>query len=390
MSSGHIRKRGDSWQAIAYVGIVDGKKKYTSRTTKTKKEAQRLLTELQHQINTNTFSDPGKITFGEHLDNFLEKHCKLVAKFSHNSLVTYSTAIEAHIKPMLGRIKLSKLQSTDIDRYIYDKLNNGLSASTVHLHYRIIYSALKRAVKSKLIIHNVAEAADAPKVEIPEIQIVDVEVCLSIFRDIRRRNESMVLPLLLCLFLGLRRGESLGLLWDNLDLETGYLSVEKQLQEVDKELLRTKLKTKSSKRKIMLPGFLLNILTQHKKEQVKLKLSLGKGYNNNGFICCKPDGQPINPRSLTNTFVLSRKSLGLKVRLHDLRHFAATRFLEDNANPKAIVEMFGWSSLKMLDRYGHQTMVMQQELSGLMQEKLKAIEIDTGLTRALKKLPKAR
>lgn len=203
---GQIRKRSkDSWSVIVYLGRdpVTGKERRKWYTVKgTKKEAEKYLTELLHQINTTGYVDPGKLTFGDYLTRWLEDYAK--ANVTPSTFRSYKIIVNAHVKPVLGNVLLAKLSPLDIQSYLTKTLaegrksqgkeGGGLSPSTVLRHFRVIHEALDHAVKWGLVMRNVADAVDPPKKAHFEMQPLDQGQVGRFLRGSERNPELRPLP----------------------------------------------------------------------------------------------------------------------------------------------------------------------------------------------------
>jgi integrase len=144
----------------------------------------------------------------------------------------------------------------------------------------------------------------------------------------------------------MRRGEVLGLRWQDVDLDRGVLSVVQALEET-KDGLRFKApKTKHSRRKVTLPGITVEALRRHKVEQARLRLQLGLGRDDNALVCPRIDGKPRSPRAFTKEFTrLAAKADIPPITFHGLRHSHATQLLQAGVHPKVAQERLGHSTI---------------------------------------------
>lgn len=163
---------------------------------------------------------------------------------------------------------------------------------------------------------------------------------------------------------GLRRGEILGLKWEDVDFKEGRLKVIHNLYRVnntDKDaeskykLVLLTPKTESSKRSIPLNQFMVEELLRHKKEQEREKRLCGEDYCDLGMVFCKPDGDYISPREFLRQYQRLLQKAGLeRKRFHDLRHTVASLLINANENPKVIQQLLGHSTISTtLDIYAH-------------------------------------
>ncbi|MFA5261801.1 MAG: site-specific integrase, partial [Candidatus Omnitrophota bacterium] len=123
---GHIKKRGDSWSVIIYLGKdpKTEKKKYKWYTVKGKEEdAERFLTDKLRKLDTNTYTDPGKLTLAEYLKTWTRDYCEI--SLSRNTLSRYRGIINNHLIPALGHFHIGKLNSLDVQAFYSESLKNG-------------------------------------------------------------------------------------------------------------------------------------------------------------------------------------------------------------------------------------------------------------------------
>ena len=159
---GHIIKRGKNSYSLAISlgrDATTGKYKYQWVTVKgTKKDAEKRLAELLHQLDNGTFIRPGKTTLGEYLERWLKDYAQ--ANLSPRGFERYRGIITKHIVPDLGGILLAQLRPEHLQKHYSVKLNDGLSAGTVRYHHAVLHAALQTAIKWGLVSRNVADAAD--------------------------------------------------------------------------------------------------------------------------------------------------------------------------------------------------------------------------------------
>jgi integrase len=237
---GTIKKEGSSWFIQFDLGKdpVTGKRKQKKkRGFKTKKEAEKYLSEQLNAIDKGTYFEPSEMTLSEYLDYWLENHAK--PNTSQRTLENYQYIIMQHIKPTLGHLKISKLQPSHLQEYYAQKLSNGkmdggggLSAQSVKHHHRLIFKVLKDAVKWLLIVRNVAEAVTSPKTRKVEMATWDNEQ-VKIFLDVSK-DSSYYQIYLIAINTGMRRGEVLGLRWQDIDFDNNLIYVRQSLQEAKK------------------------------------------------------------------------------------------------------------------------------------------------------------
>ena len=272
---GSIRKRKDKrWEGRYSVQTSDGPQQKTVYG-KTRKEVSEKLTEVMAGRDKGLVFDAGKLTVGEFLERWLKDVVKPSA--SHRTYSTNAQQIRDHMVPTLGRIKLKNLRKVHVDRLYREKLDAGLSPSTVRRVHAVLHKALEEAVKGDLIPRSPAAHANKPKVKQEEIEPLNASQAAAFLNAAKGdRFEALYV---LCLMCGLRQGEALGLKWSDIDLDSGTLRVNRQLQRVRRDgkkpgrLVFSEPKN-ASRRTVGLPQRAGSALKSHRKRQLEEKVSI--------------------------------------------------------------------------------------------------------------------
>jgi integrase len=233
---------------------------------------------------------------------------------------------------------------------------------TILHHHRILRQALQQAVKWQLLARNPADAVEPPHPRRKEMLALD-EPQIAMLLEAARPNRLLHLSVLLAVTTGMRRGEILALRWRDIDFEPGVLSVRQSLEETKAGLAFKEPKSEKARRTIALPELAIEGLRRRKADQARVKLMMGRSYEDHDLVCCQDDGRPLHPTSLTHVFVnlLRRRNL-IRVRFHDLRHSHATILLRKGVHPKIVSERLGHSTVGItLDVYSHVMPGMQEE-----------------------------
>ncbi len=316
---GSIRKRKDGrWEARYSVQTADGPRQKTVYG-KTRKGVSEKLTEAMAGRDKGLVFDAGKLTVGEHLERWLDDVVKPSA--SHRTYSTHAQQVRTHVVPTLGRVKIRDLRKAHIDRLYREKLDAGLSPSTVRRVHAVLHKALEEAVKGDLIPRNPAAHANKPKVRQEEIEPLDASQAAAFLGAARgARFEALYV---LCLMCGLRQGEALALRWQDVDLEGATLRVSRQLQRVrGGGGLRFSEPKNASRRTMGLPQRAVSALRDHRKRQLEEKLAAGPVYEDGGLVFASGHGKPLDAQNVVNRHykpLLERAGLP-PIRFHDLRH----------------------------------------------------------------------
>ena len=379
--TGGVRARRPGVYELKFdVGVnpISGKRRTRYKTVAgTRREAERELRRLLRQVDTGDFVEPNKVTVTGLLDRWIGQTKLQVAP---KTLERYEQLIENNIKPVLGAKKLEQLRPFHIEGAWMTLLQEGrkddkggLAPLTVKHCHRLLRQALAQAVRWQLIGRNPADAVQPPRVAKKELDVLDAEQTVTLLRAIRETR--YYLPALIAVTTGLRRGETLALRWKSIDFNDGGLSVSQSLEQT-KAGLRFKEPKNGKFRKVAMPSLLIEGLRSHKAEQAESLLKLGVRQSNNTLVCCRFDGEPMNPEDLSRRFPDAVVKAGLpRITFHALRHSHATQLLSGGTHPKVAQERLGHGSISVtMDLYSHHVPGLQEEA---------AERIDSALRSAL-------
>ncbi len=376
---GHIVKRySDSYSIILNLGNdpATGKRKQQWVTVKgTKKEAEKRLNELLHQMDTRTFVKPGKTTLADYLEQWLKDYA--YQNVSPSTADGYASIIHNHIIPSLGKSILTQLKPEKIQKYYSDKLNNGrcdgeggLNPMTVKHHHICLHTALQHAVKVGMLIRNPVDATTSPRPGHTEMQTMN-EKDIHIFLEYAKSTQYYAL-FYTALFTGMRRSELLGLRWQDVDLLLLQISVNRSLHQLsDKKLVFRQPKTEKSRRSIALTPSSAGVLREYYEEQNRQRQALGYDpLEDDDSVFCHYDGKPLLPNTVRHVWEKLAKRTGLKgIRLHDARHTHASLMLKQGIHPKVVQERLGHSTITTtLDTYSHVAPGLQQAAANKFDE----------------------
>jgi integrase len=246
----------------------------------------------------------------------------------------------------------------------------------IYMH-RLIKHALAQAVRWELLGRNPADAVDPPKVERMALTTYDMAQTAELIEALR--GTRLLIPAMLAVLCGLRRGEIIALRWRNVDLQRGRISVVESAEQTASGI-RYKPPKSGRGRSVALSGFMIKELRAHRLRQAEEQLRLGLRQDETGFVYTREDGEPLQPRSLTHAWKQAVGATGLpRIRFHDLRHAHATHLLSSGIHPKVASDRLGHSRIGItIDLYSH-------VLPGLQEDA--AQRVDDALQQALENRP---
>ncbi|HEU0114482.1 MAG TPA: tyrosine-type recombinase/integrase [Thermomicrobiales bacterium] len=278
-----------------------------------------------------------------------------------STIHTYEKCIRLYIEPGIGRLRLGKLDASDIAALESEMVAAGHSTATVRLVHGIIAAALKQAVAWRLIERNEARLVKQPKLPDDPMRALTPPETTRVFAAADRTPLAALWRL--AASCGLRRGELLGLQWQDIDFERGTLSVQRQVTRHGNQWVIAPPKTDRSRRLVALSASTLAALRAHRAAQNKDRLKAGALWAAEDWVFCDALGRRLGISALEGAHERLEKAAAVEhFRLHDLRHTGATLALVAGVHPKVVQEMLGHKSVAMtLDRYSHVAESMQKE-----------------------------
>jgi len=275
-------------------------------------------------------------------------------KVRPSTLRRYRSLVDTHMIPRFGRVRLDRLTPERIEAAWVDMETNGSAPATVLQAHRVLSRSLHVAEQRGHIGANPARLVDAPSVDREEVEPYTREQARQLLgAALGRRNAARWS---VALAIGLRQGEALGLRWADVDLDSGVLSVERALQRIKGEGLQlVPLKSKTSRRQILLPPSLLAELKAHRAEQLAERLHAGSAWHDLDLVFAQRDGKPIDPRRDWQHWrdLVADAKVPVR-RLHDARHTAATLMLLQGVPARVVQAILGHSSITLtMNIYSH-------------------------------------
>lgn len=356
---GSIYKRKDGrWcgQLILGYDLKTGKpiKKYIY--ARTREEVAKKLNRLLWQAGNVS---PEKYTLGGWLHTWLELYKK--SSLRPTTFERYESIIKNHVPETLKKLPLEKLYPEHLQRLYLEKQKEGLSGRSVELLHVVLHSALKQAMRLGYVSRNVADYVDRPKKKTKEKRILTQE---ELHCFLSCANKHRLYPaFLLLVTTGIRRGEVLGLRWQDLNYEEETIVINQSLTTLNHGFVIQEPKSESGKRIIPLLPEVVEELKKWRKKWLEEKISLGPDWPETDLVFPSEVHTPMYPRNFTRVFYTICQKAGIEgITIHSLRHSFVSYLVAQGVDPRTVKELVGHSSVTLtLDVYARSISASKKE-----------------------------
>lgn len=356
MVAGHLTLKNGKYYAVLNYKNAGGQRKtkwislgLPEKGNKRKAEAElaRLRAEFEPPKEVGDLSSD--MLFADYLLEWLE-----IAKgrLAHATYGAYQGLLKSTIVPYFRKKKLTlrELEARHLQMFYSEMLRRVTPNTVIHYH-AVIHSALKYAVKTDMLIQNVADKVDRPRKNSFQPVFLSADEMQKMFEALR--GTKLELPVLVAAFYGLRRGEVVGLKWDAIDFERDTITIKHIVTnaKIDGKceiVCADRAKTKSSLRSLPLVSNIREKLLALREQQKENRRVCGNCYSKkyDGYVFVDAMGNIFNPRSVTANFSKLLEQNGLRhIRFHDLRHSCASLLLANDVPLKQIQEWLGHSDI---------------------------------------------
>lgn len=358
------RKPDGKFLGMVTVGInpKTGNPIRKSITTKTRREAADWVNEQTSAKKKGELVQNNKIKLAEWVVKWIETYKKISIKtYTYEQ---YRYLIDQYIIPAIGEQPIQKLTTDTVQMFISNLIADGLSSRTTRYIFFVLKSALNKAVTNRIISKNPCDDTVLPKKTQKQAKILTGDELTKFLNCLETGgkdggNYYLYPAFLLQIATGLRRGEVLGLLWENVNLKEEYLEVKQHLTaSIKSGIFIGPPKTRASVRRIPLPKIVIDVLTKYKNGKTT------------GFVITTSNGNYIHPSNYKRSFNIFLEKAGLsKIRIHDLRHTFSTLMVASGADIKMVSEIIGHTDVNFTASvYLHPTMDMKRKAMLKMDE----------------------
>jgi integrase len=370
---GSIRQRADG----TYEGRITINSVRKSFYADKQGEVVKQIRAAKKAAEDGVYFEPKRMTLNTWLDNWLEEY--VASSVKPLTYATYKMQCNNHIKPSLGRIKLSSLNATSIQKLYNDlKRIKGLSPKTIKNTHGVLHKALVKAVQLRYIGFNPSDACVLPRIEKKKIKPFEedeIGAFLKVIEDEEWVKEAFVAAL----FTGVRMGEVCGLSWDTVDFDSGTICITQQLSREKGPGGKFYIaSTKNDRSRTITPApFVMMTLREVKRTQNENKFKAGNAWGNSWDLVFTDNiGNHLIPQTVLKRFKKAASKIGRPdARFHDLRHTYAVTALQEGDNIKTVQENLGHATAAFtLDVYGHVSQKMKDESAARMESFIQSIK----------------
>jgi len=361
MNTRSIYKRGATWTAHMNWTDMNGKKQQKKvGGFETRKAATEYHNQFMTSIQQGRRRGTTKLRVGEYLVNEWLPKQENILKAS--SFATYVRIVNSYLVPHLGNIRLEEVNARRIEQMFNDllktgargkslKANTALSAKTVSDIAGVLHRAFKDAVRWDLIATNPITSAKKPPRRTKEMSAWTPEE-LNRFINVSSTDRFFAIWHLAATS-GMRRGELLGLTWNDIDFTTGKVTIRKTRIRAGNATIEETPKSRKSQRTFAIDKQTLGVLKKWKTRQGSEHLALGTKVSDH--VVTETDGTLPDPNTFSRRFKALCKKSGLRmIRLHDMRHSYVVAARRAGADLKTISERIGHADPKVtLTVYDH-------------------------------------
>ncbi len=327
------------------------------------REASKVLSAFEVDVYNSTHIDPTKLSFNDFVERWRENYATI--ELSPSTLEVYDDTLK-FITPYFESKYIKDISTFHIIQYFTHERKN--KRGSLEKKYNILMSIFKHAYEWKVIKENPMLDVDKPKVPKQKIEFYSKDEIKFLLQEIESLSPRHRLMIKLTLVGGLRRGELLGIAYDQVDFNKNQIHIKRSLQYTKAEGLKLKGTKTEDERTVSFPEELMDELHEYYIRQLNLRMEMGKLWK--GFkdiegsevmlFVCNEDGIPYQPNAVTRfwgRFMKKQDESKLKrIRFQDLRHSSASLILSEGVNMKVLQKRLGHRNIKTtLNVYSHIT-----------------------------------
>jgi integrase len=368
---GSVYKVDNSYRGYIWVTTPAGRRSRKYVQAKTRTEALRKLDKLRTQAIHGPVATSVPTVAG-YLQLWLDEVVR--PTLAPTTALNYDLFVRRYIVPALGAKKLDRLTVRDVQTWVNAMRTTCQCCAqgkdqarprprccslgrcceqiakdwTIRQAWAVLRSALAQAVREEVISRNVAGMVRMPIPRLDKRQIWTVADVRQFLESSREADDSLHAAYVVMLVLGLRRGELLGLGWDDINLDRGEARIGWQIQRIDGKLVRRRTKTAGSDAVLPLPEICLDALRSHRALTNRRRLQAGEAWHETGLVFTTLFGLPLDPRNFNRSFkARSEAAEVLVIPVHSTRRTCASLLVELGVHPRVAMAIMRHSQISV-------------------------------------------
>lgn len=371
--------------------------------------------EFEQKVRSGKYLDGEKLTFQAFTEIWQQEYA--LQHLEASTLQLYNNLLRLHILPVIGNIKLAKLQPNQLNK-LYNTLaterkdgkEGGYSTKTIKHVHNIISAIYSSAVKWNIVLDNPCDRVEPPKQasageKIKYFTIEQTRIFLDLLTKdyqttcrahdrvddtgksyhVAEYSETRHIPIqfrlffLLAIYGGMRRGELIALEWSDIDFTANSISITKSTTLVNSKPITKAPKTRTSVRTITVPKSVMNVAREWKKEQLQYRMALGSQWIGENHVFIQWNGKQMYPDTPYTTFkrIIRRYNETVKneaeklpdIPLHGLRHTSATLLISQNVDVRTVSGRLGHAQTSTtMDIYSHALKKLDEKASNALDD----------------------
>jgi integrase len=317
----------------------------------TRKEVADKLKAAHRDLAAGVNLSPEQYTVAQFLERWLDE---IIIHRRARTQESYRSTVRLHIAPYVGHHKLQKLTTEHVQAMVNKLAKSGLGARSVEYAALVLSRGLNQAKRWGYIQKNPVDGVELPRVRTHMVRPADEKQARALLDAVKGHRQEAILWIVI--FLGLRRGEALGLRKTDLDFTAMTITVDGSLQRQNGKLERSDPKTDKSRRILPMPVPLAKVLREHLRRLDVEREEAGEAWREMGYLFSTRTDTPSDPRNVVRDFkaALERAGLPATTRFHDVRHWCASLLIAYGVHVKVIQAILGHANIQItMDVYGH-------------------------------------
>ena len=305
----------------------------------------------QRKVETGSPLPPERLTLGSHLETWLGEKEKTLRPDTHRR---YKDYVKLYLEPIVGSKRLGRLSIEDIQHLHSELAQRGLSGTSQQHVHGVLHAALQDALRWQLVDRNVASLVSAPRRSTAEMKHLGADDARTLLEA--AKGTPLGAFFTLALTAGLREGELQALQWRNVDTNRKRVRVTATLNTIKKGIpIFGEPKTQHSRRTVWLSDLAVEALERHRGDQDAARRRASDAWQNYGLVFTNERGLPLWRSQVRRHWVSLLEKAELRpMRIHDLRHSAASLLLSEGVPVKVVSELLGHSDVTTTLRiYAH-------------------------------------